>query len=118
LRGRVVVTKRDEFDGWLASMPTFSQARALAKADAAAGAGQYAVCPACHGQNGEGNPALNAPVVAGPAERGLVTGSDGIVPQRRIHAGGPAHRLRIDLAERSPQGRLQTGTAVADNRAP
>ena len=68
MRGRVVVTKRDEFDGWLAAMPTFSQAQALAKADTAAGAGQFAVCTACHGQNGEGNPALNAPRLAGQAD--------------------------------------------------
>ena len=31
----------------------------------ACGAGQYAVCTACHGPNGEGNPALNAPRLAG-----------------------------------------------------
>lgn len=68
MRGRVVVTKRDEFDGWLAALPTFSQAQALAKADPAAGAGQFAVCTACHGQNGEGNPALNAPRLAGQAD--------------------------------------------------
>ena len=30
-------------------------------ADAAAGKGAYAVCAACHGQNGEGNVAMNAP---------------------------------------------------------
>ncbi len=33
--------------------------------DAAAGQGAYAVCAACHGQNGEGNAALNAPRLAG-----------------------------------------------------
>ena len=46
-------------------MPTFSQTQAIAKADPAAGAGQYAVCTACHGPSGEGNPALNAPRIAG-----------------------------------------------------
>ena len=34
-------------------------------ADAAAGQAAYAVCAACHGQNGEGNAALNAPKLAG-----------------------------------------------------
>lgn len=34
-------------------------------ADAAAGKGAYAVCAACHGQNGEGNVAMNAPKLAG-----------------------------------------------------
>jgi len=67
MRGRVVVTKRDEFDTWLAAMPTYSQTQALAKADPGAGAGPYAVCSACHGVSGEGNPALNAPRIAGQA---------------------------------------------------
>jgi cytochrome c oxidase subunit 2 len=65
MRGRVVVTKKDEFDTWLAALPTFGQARALAAADPAAGAGQFAVSTACHGASGEGNPALNAPRIAG-----------------------------------------------------
>ncbi len=34
-------------------------------ADAAAGQAAYAVCAACHGQQGEGNVAMNAPRVAG-----------------------------------------------------
>jgi cytochrome c oxidase subunit 2 len=34
-------------------------------ADAAAGQGAYAVCAACHGQQGEGNVAMNAPKLAG-----------------------------------------------------
>jgi cytochrome c oxidase subunit 2 len=65
MRGRVVVTPRGEFDTWLAAMPTFSETQALAKADPLAGAAQYAVCMACHGPSGEGNPALNAPRLAG-----------------------------------------------------
>lgn len=36
--------------------------------DAAAGKGSYGVCMACHGANGEGNAALNAPALAGQAE--------------------------------------------------
>jgi cytochrome c oxidase subunit 2 len=65
MRGRVVVTAQDEFDAWLAALPTFGATQALAAADPAAGAGQYAVCTACHGASGEGNPALNAPRLAG-----------------------------------------------------
>jgi cytochrome c oxidase subunit 2 len=34
-------------------------------ADAAAGKSAYAVCAACHGQQGEGNQAMNAPKIAG-----------------------------------------------------
>jgi cytochrome c oxidase subunit II len=65
MRGRVVVTPREEFDTWLAGMPTFGETRALASADPVSGAAQYAVCMACHGPSGEGNPALNAPRLAG-----------------------------------------------------
>jgi len=65
MRGRVVVDKPEDFQTWLAALPTFGQARALAAADPAAGAGQFAVCTACHGQDGEGNAALNAPRLAG-----------------------------------------------------
>jgi cytochrome c oxidase subunit 2 len=65
MRGRVHVTSREDFDTWLASQPTFSESQAVAAADPAAGAAQYAVCMACHGPSGEGNPALNAPRLAG-----------------------------------------------------
>lgn len=65
MRGRVVVTPQEEFDSWLAALPTFEKTQALADADPNAGAAQYAVCAACHGAGGEGNPALNAPRLAG-----------------------------------------------------
>jgi cytochrome c oxidase subunit 2 len=65
MRGRVVVTPREEFDSWLAGKPTFGETQMLAAADPAAGAAQYAVCMACHGPSGEGNAALNAPRIAG-----------------------------------------------------
>lgn len=65
MRGRVVVAPREDFNTWLAAMPTFSETQAVAKADPLAGAAQYAVCMACHGPSGEGNPALNAPRLAG-----------------------------------------------------
>ena len=35
------------------------------KGDAAAGKAAYAICASCHGANGEGNKALNAPAIAG-----------------------------------------------------
>jgi cytochrome c oxidase subunit 2 len=38
---------------------------ATVKGDAAAGKAGYATCAACHGANGEGNQALNAPPLAG-----------------------------------------------------
>ena len=77
MRGRVVVTPREEFNTWLAGMPTFGETQMLAAADPAAGAAQYAVCMACHGPSGEGNVALNAPRIAGQ-EAGYV--------RRQLHA--------------------------------
>jgi cytochrome c oxidase subunit 2 len=65
MRGRVVVDSQDAYDTWLASQSTFNQTQALAAADPAAGAAQYAVCMACHGPAGEGNQALNAPRIGG-----------------------------------------------------
>ena len=46
--------------GILLMVPAFTHA-----ADAAAGKAAYAVCAACHGQQGEGNVAMNAPKLAG-----------------------------------------------------
>jgi cytochrome c oxidase subunit II len=40
---------------------------AQAEGNVAAGKALYATCAACHGQNGEGNAALHAPVLAGQA---------------------------------------------------
>lgn len=43
-------------------------APAVAQGDAAAGQSSYAMCASCHGANGEGNKALNAPALAGQSE--------------------------------------------------
>ena len=65
MRGRVVVEEEPAFRAWLGSHPTFAQTAARAPGDAAAGQSLYAVCAACHGAKGEGNPALNAPKLSG-----------------------------------------------------
>jgi cytochrome c oxidase subunit 2 len=65
MRGRVVVDEADKYHAWLSSQPTFAVTQARATADAAAGGALYAVCSACHGPEAEGNPALNAPKLAG-----------------------------------------------------
>lgn len=65
MRGRVVVEEPAAFESWLAAQPTYAQFTARAQADVAAGQGLYAACGACHGAMGEGNPALNAPKLAG-----------------------------------------------------
>lgn len=65
MRGRVVVDEPAQYQTWLAGLPTFAETQAAPAGDATAGANHYAVCTACHGAQGEGNPALNAPKIAG-----------------------------------------------------
>ena len=65
MRGKVVVDTQEDFDAWLAEQVTFAETQAVAKGDAVAGQPLYAVCAACHGQNGEGVVALNSPKLSG-----------------------------------------------------
>jgi len=65
MRGAVIVAEQEEFDAWLADQPTYAEILAREPGNAVAGAAQYAVCAACHGQQGEGLQALNAPKIAG-----------------------------------------------------
>lgn len=65
MRGAVVVEEQGAFDTWAASYPTFRDTQSAVAGDASVGAAQYAVCAACHGQQGEGLVALNAPKIAG-----------------------------------------------------
>jgi cytochrome c oxidase subunit 2 len=67
MRGRVIVDSEKDFQAWLATQPTYAQTRAAAAGDAAAGQVAYAVCSTCHGQQGQGNPQLNAPKLSGQA---------------------------------------------------
>lgn len=64
MRGRVVVDDEAGYQAWLASQPTYAHTRAEVAGDPAAGAALYAVCSSCHGAEGQGNPALNAPKLA------------------------------------------------------
>ncbi|MEZ5489923.1 MAG: cytochrome c oxidase subunit II [Gammaproteobacteria bacterium] len=65
MRGNVVVEEQADFEAWLAQQPTFAQTQSMATPSANAGQQAYAACATCHGQNGEGNQALNAPKLAG-----------------------------------------------------
>jgi cytochrome c oxidase subunit II len=67
MRARVIVDTEKDFQTWLAAQPTYAQTRAAAAGDAVAGQASYAVCSTCHGAQGEGNPQLNAPKLAGQA---------------------------------------------------
>jgi cytochrome c oxidase subunit 2 len=65
MRGMVIVDQQADYDAWVASQPTYAATLARTHGDAAAGAPLYAVCSTCHGPNGEGNPAMNGPKIAG-----------------------------------------------------
>jgi cytochrome c oxidase subunit 2 len=65
MRGAVVVEEQADFDAWVAEQQTFAETQNVVAGNAAVGAAQYAVCAACHGQQGEGLQALNAPKIAG-----------------------------------------------------
>ncbi len=64
MRGRVVVDEQANFDAWLAEQPTYAEASQITP-DTALGQASYALCAACHGQQGEGMQLLNAPLIAG-----------------------------------------------------
>jgi cytochrome c oxidase subunit 2 len=68
MRGAVVVTEEGDFESWLAGHPTYAETLQRQPGNPAAGQALYTTCAACHGQNGEGNQALNAPKLAGQSE--------------------------------------------------
>jgi len=65
MRGMVVIDEQNDFETWLADQPTYAEIRAVQPGDPQLGQAQYAVCAACHGNAGEGVPALNSPKIAG-----------------------------------------------------
>jgi cytochrome c oxidase subunit II len=65
MRGRLVVEEPAAFQAWLGQQQTFAQASTRPPGNAGAGKPLYAACAACHGANGEGNVALNAPKLSG-----------------------------------------------------
>lgn len=65
MRSKVFVDEPADFNAWLDNQPTFAETQARPVGNATAGAAAYGVCAACHGAQGEGNQALNAPKIAG-----------------------------------------------------
>ncbi len=57
---------------YVATLTPVKQAASVQGGDAAAGAGNYGTCLACHGDKGQGNQALNAPPLAGQYDWYLV----------------------------------------------
>lgn len=68
MRGAVIVDDEADYQSWLASTSTFAETQAVAAGNADIGRAQYAVCAACHGQQGEGIEALNGPKLSGQSE--------------------------------------------------
>jgi len=65
MRGRVRIDEQTDFDNWLARQSTWQQMAGREPGNPDIGRAQYAVCSACHGAQGEGDPALNGPALAG-----------------------------------------------------
>ena len=65
MRGAVVVDEPEEYASWIAKQSTWAQNSMKVAGNAQVGSAQYIVCAACHGQQGEGMAALNAPKIAG-----------------------------------------------------
>ena len=68
MRGAVVVDEAADFDTWLDQQPTFAEQNARVAGNASIGAAQYGVCAACHGPQGQGVSAMNAPKIAGQSD--------------------------------------------------
>lgn len=65
MRGKVTVDTQEDFDSWQAEQVTFAETQAIGEGNVAVGQALYGVCAACHGQQGEGNVALNSPKLSG-----------------------------------------------------
>lgn len=65
MRSAVIVESENDYENWVAANPTYAQTTTRVAGNADVGRAQYAVCAACHGQQGEGLTALNAPKIAG-----------------------------------------------------
>lgn len=123
MQGRVVVESEQDFESWLATQPTFADTLARPQGDPVAGQALYAVCSACHGAEGEGNKAVNAPKLAGQEwtylERQLhnyKTGVRGSAEGDTLgqQMAGMAATLADDKAVRDVVAYIQT---LPDNRA-
>ncbi|MBS9404089.1 c-type cytochrome [Halomonas sp. TRM85114] len=65
MRGRVEVVEPERFDAWLAEQPTYGELVERGPGDPEAGQEHFAACVACHGPQGGGQQATNAPRLAG-----------------------------------------------------
>ncbi|HYL72311.1 MAG TPA: c-type cytochrome, partial [Candidatus Dormibacteraeota bacterium] len=110
MRGRVVVEEQAAYDAWLAAQPTFGATMAQAAGSATAGAASYAVCTACHGPDGQGNPTLNAPKLAGQAGWYLTRQLNGF--KHGVRGGDPRDTFALQMA---PMAATLTDDAAVRN---
>ena len=68
MRGRVIVEEEAGYNSWIATQKTFAQTVAENSVNLNRGQALYTVCASCHGQQGQGNVALNAPRLGGMDE--------------------------------------------------
>ncbi|WDE11258.1 c-type cytochrome [Thalassomonas haliotis] len=64
MRGHIVVDSRENYELWLAKQTTFAQTLKPPEYDLVKGKALFAGCTACHGSQGQGNEAMNAPQLA------------------------------------------------------
>jgi cytochrome c oxidase subunit 2 len=95
MRGRVIIDEQADFEAWLDEQPTYA---ALSQSEPDLGLGQasFALCAACHGQQGQGMQILNAPRIAGLdaryVERQLHYYRDGIRGTHELDTAGALMR--------------------------
>lgn len=65
MRGYVVVDEQVDFDEWLAGQQTWREIQSIPAGDPVIGKNSFVLCASCHGQQGEGIMAMNAPSLAG-----------------------------------------------------
>lgn len=68
MRSKVVVEPEADFQAWVDAQPTFAETQARPVGDPARGQASYAVCLACHGNQGQG---------VQPADPDTLTGTNG-----------------------------------------
>ncbi|MFT6164439.1 MAG: cytochrome c oxidase subunit 2 [Zhongshania aliphaticivorans] len=67
MRAQVIIEEEDAYLAWLNRQPTFAQTQRSPAPDLVAGKQLYSTCAACHGVNGGGLAAMQAPNLSGLA---------------------------------------------------
>jgi cytochrome c oxidase subunit 2 len=72
MRGRVIVDTQEDYQTWLTTQPTYAETLNKVVGDPVLGKAAYPLCGSCHGAQGEGNIAMNAPNLSGMSDWYLV----------------------------------------------